>query len=288
MDQPRSITVLQRKYPRTGRYVPNMGYATGESCNPDDHYLPVAREEGKYYAGGSKYCGTFYYYEPDSQNTLGLGESIIAGNKIDAALQLEGLTGLFESNGSLSNSIAIPGILAIVDRFLPGKLARNWRVETDMWMRNHAVNPEFFEHINRVFSTREGRRILDNIVNFSRVAGTSAEMDDIRLQLTDGAYLNSTYHLVTGKKSTYRGTEFMKDFDYLDQHLCRLAADAGINTIVLQREPGENYVSTEIYDTRDRQDSYGKICKSINTKLVDGRVDYPTIWFESYGFLRFA
>lgn len=83
------------RYPRTGRPITDLPFA-GNNCVAKYNYLPVVRYESLHYSQapepGKTYCGTFYYYEPDSTNFLNLGKCLITANKLDAVIQLERLT----------------------------------------------------------------------------------------------------------------------------------------------------------------------------------------------------
>ena len=69
------------------------------NCPIGETYLPVTRTESLYY-GLSKQsqaiqrrcCGTFYFYEPESNEHLNLGRTLISANKLDSYLKLTGLT----------------------------------------------------------------------------------------------------------------------------------------------------------------------------------------------------
>ena len=102
-DNPREITIgyMVRSYPipryqNTSRPKSEMNFA-GNKCL-QGQYLPVLRYEGLYYGGKKNeddkddendeaFCGTFYYYEPDSQVQLNLGKVLVAAGKFDALWQ---------------------------------------------------------------------------------------------------------------------------------------------------------------------------------------------------------
>lgn len=98
------------RYPRTGRPVSEMSFA-GNNCHTGNKYLPIIRYEdlwyGKNLENDQEYCGTFYYYEPDSTNFLNLGRCLITANKLDAVIQLERLKYGFLQPIEYKDNIAI-------------------------------------------------------------------------------------------------------------------------------------------------------------------------------------
>ena len=80
------------RYPSTSRPVTTMKFTTS-FCVPG-LYLPVVRYENIYYQSktkpeGKEYCGTFYYYEPHSINSISLGKTLVTSNKLHAVVELE-------------------------------------------------------------------------------------------------------------------------------------------------------------------------------------------------------
>jgi hypothetical protein len=77
------------RYPRTGRPITAMDFIRPLN-SPSGIYLPVSRYPGLYHEHSeTEYCGTFYYYEPDSINYLHLGNNLITGSKYGAMRYLE-------------------------------------------------------------------------------------------------------------------------------------------------------------------------------------------------------
>lgn len=69
------------------------GYIGVIETSREDIYIPVIRYEvlgGFYYSGGEEYCGTFYYYEPESSYFLKSTKTLISPNKFLAYLHLIG------------------------------------------------------------------------------------------------------------------------------------------------------------------------------------------------------
>lgn len=78
------------RYPLTGRAIPSMTFLTTGHCT-NENYLPIIRYQSLYYSAEpseKEYCGTFYFFEPDSDIFLALGRVLIAINKFRAYLDL--------------------------------------------------------------------------------------------------------------------------------------------------------------------------------------------------------
>ena len=67
------------RYPATGRPVGPRSILSKRETNVSPCcYLPIVRYPGLYYSattGEKKYCGRFYYYEPDSTYFINLGSN---------------------------------------------------------------------------------------------------------------------------------------------------------------------------------------------------------------------
>lgn len=295
MERPRSTYAGDKGvYPQTGRKVIKMPSVEGGMCKVDQDYLPVWREEGKYFTQqDQRYCGTFYYYEPDSQYFLNLGNSLVAGGKIDALRILEGRDDFKEAEGQLALSQARIAILSFVDQFFPGKLPKNWQKEVVAGLNGAEPNPEFEEALDKIFRTREGQRMLKELDKMSRILNLK-ELESTTVSVPhytasgrkEILTIDPFYNLTTSKGKRYVGEAFMVPYRQLDQLICTLARDQGYDTVVLQREPAEKSVNTEIIDTRDRQESYRNICaESYNFDIITS--PYPTIWLPDLGFLNY-
>ena len=84
------------------------------------------------------------------------------------------------------------------------------------------------------------------------------------------------YYEAEGK---YIGNAYLGNFDDLDQPICQLARKAGYDVVLLQREPGETRVVTEILDVRDRQVSSQSICLGGPLELKPLQAAKPAIWY---------
>lgn len=277
------------RYPRTGRPMSEMTFA-GNNCQSGTNYLPVVRYESLYYSAmqpTKEYCGTFYYYEPDSTNFLNLGNCLITGNKIGAAIEL-----LNQSENQDRRSKAI-------------------KEEIEEKIQEILVNsvkslPYVHGIINRTKDVEEGLEYLNNLL--AKMKQLATETIPSETNISDKDYLvefrvnkdtsfiiNQVFEslgLIKGKwrgleKGTYHGNMFFARSDSLDQYLCSRAQELGYDTILLQREPGETRAVTEILDVRPRQVSYQNICKE-RFNLPTHTTNYPTIWFPEYGFMTYT
>jgi hypothetical protein len=298
MDQPSRRVKATRfgveNYPRTGRKKVSMMVHQNGGCKVDQPYLPVWREEGKYFQNSDrKYCGTFYYYEPDSPYFLNLGQSLIAGSKIDAILQLEGREDFKEASGNLSLSNARIAILSFINQFYPDRLPKGWEAEIVRLREGGQPSESFETALNRVFRTREGERILKDIDQLARLSSIE-DLEKHRVTIPrytssgtrEEATLDAMYNVTTKRGTQYLGNQFMVIYRQLDQLICNLAREQGYDTVILQREPSETEVNTEIIDTREREDSYHNICTEI-FNLVEPDPRFPRIWFPDYGFMQY-
>lgn len=292
-------------YPRTGHNVSKMDFVSKRECHPEpgQSYLPVTREEGFMFSGeNSKYCGTFYFYEPDSPYYLNLGKCLIAGGKVDAILQLEGKTDFRESNGGLAFSQARLALLEFVNHLFPNSLPHGWKKETEAVLEGEAPNEEIEARLNKYFSTRGGERILAQFRELSKVMSPK-EIDDFHLDIpyydSQGrkktTTINALYESIVEKPvrgvkhvpRLYQGGPFQLMYQYLDQYICQLANAEGYDTVLFQRELSADGVATEILDTRDRKDSYNSICHETNFQIAPPETAYPRIWTPDLQFMEY-
>lgn len=290
----RNTRFAPKVYPRTGRQKVAMPFAADNSCKINAPYLPVWRQQGLFFKDSDrKYCGTFYYYEPDSDYFLNLGSCLVAGSKIDAILQLEQRESFKEKNGDLALSDARIAILSFIDHFYPGRLPKLWQAEVLNVRRGAEPREDFEAALTRLFSTREGKRILADVEQLSRLS-TADELVENQVTLPrygangvkEEVTIDALYNVTTKRGSQYLGGPFVKINQDLDQLVCNLAREQGYDTVLLQREPGPVEVNTEIIDTRDREDSYRNICLHLVTFAEEETV-FPRIWTPELGFLEY-
>ena len=244
------------RYKQSGRPKASMKFA--KSNCPPGSYLPVVRYEKLYYnideesdeaIAEKGYCGTFYYYEPDSPLFLNVGNILVTSNKIDAYRKLTGLT--FEE---------------LISR--EREEARQFWDESD--------NSNYL-----AFADNPKRLVTEIIPNESSIFPIYADANTKR-----NALLIEKSSL-TGENE-YIGSVVVDEFDYIDQTICKLARDRGYDTVLLQREPGETRMVSEILDVRSREISYQSFCLIDSDKysMMANKSTYPTVWFSEYGFIK--
>jgi hypothetical protein len=249
------------RWPMTYRPINKMGFVH-EKCSDkskntfndtEKYYLPVVRYEGIYYSNvrtNNEYCGTFYYYEPNSNVFIDLGNVLITGNKYDALREL--------SDEDWSEDISVS-----LARLKSGK---PYTEEETIAYRRYKLSD--FTEIDKFFT---------------KILTDEEDVDSYKLKF-NGVNLNPLFIDSTGE---YYGNIFYAILDDLDQIICDLARHKGYDTIILQREPGNYRAVTEILDTRQRPNSFLSLCRHNNGPFSSLNSKYPTIWYPSYGYLTF-
>jgi hypothetical protein len=279
-------------YPRTQRPISEMKFANS-ICKKNSKYLPVIRYEELYHKEESgKHCGTFYFYEPDSTNYLDLGNCLVAANKVDAMFKLEryqnGLPYLAK-NDKLIQSLSLHEFLVFLSTFFD----IDSNLFSELLHISDAGYLEISEDYQEILDTDEIQNIItkvnkffttllrkENDININIEAITEFEGDSEPIPY----HLNMLYiNMETGQ---YLGENVLGSYDALDEIICEMAKEQEYDTILLQREPGEKRVVTEILDVRNRKESYGAICKE-KFDLPTHKTQHPTIWFSEYGFLTY-
>lgn len=236
---------------------------TGEELRNDKYknkkgkFLPVIRYSGLYYSNNpteQKFCGKFYYYEPESMIFLYLGNYRIFGSKVSAYLEL--LEEAKEKKVDMSrketinNLLNVPGINLI-------KRSKKLPINTSEYN-----NVFFEEYLKPYYYTLLKNE--DDIEYFPKIETTSLYPID---------------------SSKYWNNQNMSPglHDFLDQPLCNLAKELEIDTIILQHEIGEFRAVSEILDTREN--TYDYLTKmDIENRCWNPDIKYATIWFTDYGF----
>lgn len=158
--------------------------------------IPVTRyaagmTRSRYYNDMTKkqeYCGTFYYYEPESTTYLAYKKAFRSFNKTTAIKKL-----------------------GVTDEKLLEKM-------------------DLAKSMTRVTRHINGAEPRDLIYTY---------------ELEDGS-----------KVEYYAGRRYYAAEDYLDQDLCKVAAAAGYDIVILEAMVGSFQVVTEVLDVRSRQDSF--------------------------------
>lgn len=206
----------------------------------DELFIPVTRyasgfEKGGYYGGvTTDRCGTYYYYEPDSDYVLQASRFAMYRNKYTA------LKTLLEMYASSSSS----------------------RTEKDIRIFNHAR--EIFQtYIPGILSLFEfyGENVRKSMPYVGFHAATRRE--NIPKHLIDLADQFMMGNVVKYKGVTYDPTSkgvTNKDLmtrmyaheDVLDESLCEMTRMMNIDVLILTHMVGTNRLVTEVLDTRPR------------------------------------
>lgn len=242
------------RYPLTHRPISPMKFRK-DKCS-HGNYLPVVRYENLYYGAGetrARFCGTFYYYEPDSVVYLNLGRYLVAGNKYHA----------FE--------------LLIVE-------AQSIGLHMNIVYKQIDIDDDIIfseiERIDHLLTKTHNDTELDNFTNW---LATIVETKDDDLDCIESFYglINQFYETID---NAYVGKNVFGEFDFYDQALCQFGKILEYDAIILQREPGQGRAVTEILDVRSRGESYENLCHypvaftSIRTNID---INHPTIWFPN-------
>jgi hypothetical protein len=246
------------RYPQTERPITDMAFATN-NCTIEGLWFPIVRYDNLYYKYDEDYCGTFYYFEPDSTNYLNLGKTLIAANKIHAYILLFSKQDELES---IRTGTPIGGILAhsIITFINGGRLQDS---DLTRKVKFYDLYLPILNYLTTVYNKE------NDIINV-RLINRNGLLEDAK----------GNYEPKIAKGSFFAG------FDELDQIICQEARKQNYDTILLQREPGLTRMVTEILDTRDRSISYSNICKQ-KYNYLPIKAKYPTIWVSEYGFIEF-
>jgi hypothetical protein len=264
-----------------------MEFKQGGKCsiNNNDTYLPVVRYTQIYYSAspvlyGKVYCGTFYYYEPSSTTLLNLGKTLIASNKYDALIRLSEIS-------PENNPVDIKDVITEGQNALAlGSSVSN--IESPFGPKSKHSSVKFHKmsdaEINR-FNTfirnvaENEDELLTYTYDFSHIPKNIRQYESISVNemfIDD----NGNYRALNLNLYAY--------FDNYDSYICDLAKKKGFDTIIFQKEPGKERVTTEVYDTRPREISYKNLCEFDSAPFEEIAINslYPTVWFPSDGFIN--
>lgn len=242
--------------------------SSNKPCN-QGLYLPVLRYEDLYHQKSKiekEFCGTFYFFEPESEMMLNMGKVLICSNKVDCLFKLQ-------PNIPINKSFAFNAYLDIVNSIY----GEGYFVD-DIGIHNFPED---------IVDKKEFKRQVESVLPL--VTKISNNVNDIDSLFVNGKLYNNFYEEIKVDDGEliekYWGNKFASSWDYLDQILCNEARKQGYDTIILQRETGENRINTEILDVRSRVDSYSKLC-SLKVDFPNSQ-KYPTLWFKDFSFINY-
>lgn len=270
--------------------------------------LPVIRYPRLYYSKSSDddairdvpYCGTFYFFQPDSQQYLNLG------NKIGTfATKIHAMLAFLSDDAKEGNRIAkklekqqtdptdpYSKVVTSVLLFVTGNLLAynwdsNWR-DSFPWVTNRKTQDD----LQLAFYTDFLQKQTEARKTISIPPVTAIEADRLQLipmtktQKHDEIVkrpivplLFPSFDVVDGPLLWEKGLH-----DYLDQLLCLYGRELGYSCIILQREKGEFRATTEILDVRPYSAQYSYFLTDIPKIPFPYSKEVPTIWFGEFGF----
>lgn len=306
-----------KRFPQTQRpYNEMLTSYLGNYCE-SGFYLPVVRYQtptglGIYYNDttqpGRAYCGRFFFYEPDSCTYLHLGRYLVTANKIDAFLTLWDGGGRdillremepfnrYQEKWEKDYSDKTNIFLNHRRPFMPYANGREPQTDEDFFTLYSGTPIPDYERKYKAFARRilheadlhqpqpyEGA--IDSLMDPDEVTdkmsvllpGSAIAPDE------DWDYMTVPVNvLLEDHYGTYYGSIIVGNFDTLDQPICVMARGLGYDTVLLQREPGEYRIVTEILDTRLES----RLCRDVPCQTFSQGSSYPTIWTPETGFLE--
>lgn len=269
-------------YEQTKRPVSGMTFASNPfASKPVGFYLPVLRYEGLYYPTETKYCGKFYFYEPESSLHLYLGNSRCFGSKVHAYVQLchESRTprpaqGAIFSVVTKRGEILLDPMVATGQGLLP--LSQKLLLTIVQSDNLDAYDPAQCQEFQAPNNVSEAW----NAFVLSRYWSVYLSQQD--LPSLDNHIIPIMFPTDNPTNSSVETGEF----DFLDQPICTMARDLHIDTLLFQREIGSHDCVTEILDTRL---DYRSQLHDLGPIFVMQRETskYPKIWFPHDNHLVF-
>jgi hypothetical protein len=236
------INLSKYNVPKSGTPFP---VKIGDKVN---YLIPVVRysksiEGGIYYNEDkeSNFCGTFYYWEPDSKIYLNMGEKKNFNyfeTKVECASKILN----YYSTSKLKNKLK-PELQEL---------------ESDLNIVLNTIARQFYKY-EELYITDEQ---VDNGLNIKDIT------NDILDFMSGDTPKYLTVDSIENYKSTKTGQILSDIFyaaeDQLDQSICNIAKKIELDVIILAKMMGTNRVVTEILDTRSRMTSIKNLVYGIN------------------------
>lgn len=254
-------------YSGTSRPVSRMlGISQEGGLISDRLYLPVVRYPGLYHSSNNeKYCGKFYYFEPESSVLLDLGRTMVFASKVHAHHIL--LSEVLKHGGY--------DILWYKDKAYVDKHDNIDNVSMK-FIYEYIFGWKYIKRINGM--DKEGMIECMKSYYFTLVD------DPNDVPFIECADITPFYP--TDESPHWDPRNFPTGImDSFDQPICQYAKFLGIDTVVLQHEKGEKRSVSEVLDTRDDSYEYLTTVSTLTSSWFDVSPRYNTIWFPSYGFV---
>lgn len=205
------------------------------------HVFPVSRyspekKKGLFYSTmedkeeeEDTYCGTYYFWEPESEVYLILGKSKYFPNKLIAYISLPSKN----KDNELINEF-LESYYHLFTRY--NLLNIKSPILMDIMLNGFRYNDSFLKEFIKLFSGEKTDLFVINDL----------------YQTTEKIFLQNGKII---EKGTYMN-EFDAFEDELDQPLCLIAKENKLDTIILAQQPGSRKINTEVLDARDRKTSF--------------------------------
>lgn len=249
---PGSVTIhkdeIKDGYYKEWKVIPVTRYAKGMSKG-----LFYSEEE-------SSFCGTFYYYEPESSTYLTYNRMLTARNKTDAARLLAkglgiSLGGFYKKYGPEIINSAYD--IDIQDTYLSDEMIEKrfydlfyTNRDRDVLLKNYLTNnPRNKLPEDLILSPSELIKLYPQIFIYSDRINThlsERRLEELAIKIHTKRYMGVFLDL------------YAKE-DLYDQLICRAGKDAGYDLILLTHMVGSHQVVSEILDTRDRNISFDSL-----------------------------
>lgn len=241
-------------------------------------FLPVVRYKSSLKGPEkSSYCGTFFFYEPDSNIYLNLGKTKIFGTKVHAFAYL-----------------MAERLYKIVNK----KESTTWEQFESIYsnlIKNKDIGKQHLSLLKQTYlAPLQAWKCYDyfNLPDIKNKDLTQHAYDFYTFIPNDyNDYMNFYDTNIIMKYVEKKGEkkQLIACHDDLDQIICILARELNYDTIIIDREWGAFNVLTEIIDIRmsyeKTQTNY--LCQVKDYKFLSGRDDSPYLWFKDKGTIVF-
>ena len=274
-------------------------YSTGRdvmTINPPamgaGKYIPVSREDGLFYVYDPKFCGTFFFYEPESHVMLKLDSYRVYGSKLHACIELlqECKTrGIHTSHwlGDFTSKFSI-GLSGLVDKDILSCWTSVLNPLLGTSMSTLVVPLMILQYRSTIMSNQnllEEQAIRNTIQHIYSIYFNETKSEFDFKYITDIS--NDAQELSEYNRHFRKNREpFMGDIskplddliddDNMDQLICKAANAIGINTVIFQRVSGQYHVNTEVMFTGYKNTSPPLFSRcncdieATNDRVIDG------------------
>ncbi len=275
------------RYPSTKRpmnpmeeLVPSSKRRISAQHLPKGFYLPVVRYEGIFFdtTEKNKYCGKFFFYEPESNIYLRLGNSCIFASKLHAYFILANLT---QPKPELSDNFVTHSDQTGYFNFNTSRLQCLDFGRYDEKKLQQLIAKRFFNGFLACvesFKTRyEQFRFYDSWIQY-HFCTVFKSLDEAKQH----EFFNTCIPLLypTDLLGRMKSGEGVGDLDFLDQPICKMAQQLKLDTIILQHEIGGHDCVTEILHTNDYESNLFRV-EGVLTKNLSHNTKYAKLWFPS-------